>query len=100
MSGHHFSSAAFIDADVRRADGINAAINWRGHGRSRWQLSDKITAIAGVHVRGRSIYFAVREAGCGPFADHSVCCGVPTTVESGRSNRTPSVGEPTETWLE
>jgi hypothetical protein len=45
------------------ADGTNAAVNWRDYGRSRWQLSDKITTIAGVHVRGRSTYFAAREAG-------------------------------------
>jgi hypothetical protein len=37
------------------ADGINAAVNWRGHGRSRWQLSDKTTTIAGVHVRERPL---------------------------------------------
>jgi hypothetical protein len=30
------------------ADGTNAAVNWRDYGRSRWQLSDKITTIAGV----------------------------------------------------
>jgi hypothetical protein len=48
------------------AAGTNAAVNWRDYGRSRWQLSDKITTIAGIHVRGRSTYFAEREAGCGP----------------------------------
>ena len=48
------------------ADGTNAAVNWRDYGRSRWQLSDKITTIAGVHVRGRSTYFAAREAAIGP----------------------------------
>jgi hypothetical protein len=34
---------------------------------SRWRLSDNITTIAGVHVRGRSTYIAAREAGIGPL---------------------------------
>jgi hypothetical protein len=36
----------------------------------RWQLSNKITTIAGVHLRGvplgRSPYLAAQEAACGP----------------------------------
>jgi hypothetical protein len=43
------------------ADGTNDAVNGRDYGRSRWQLSEKITTSAGVHVRGRSTYFAVQE---------------------------------------
>jgi hypothetical protein len=49
------------------AAGTHAAVNWRDYGRSRWQLSDKITTIAGVHVRGPSSYFAARETVCGPL---------------------------------
>jgi hypothetical protein len=41
-------------------------LNWRDCGGPRWQLPDKITMIAGVHVRGRSTFFALREAGSGP----------------------------------
>src|SRR3979490_1287887 len=48
------------------ADSTNAAVNWRDYGRSRWQLSNKTTPIAGVHVRGRSTYFAAREVASGP----------------------------------
>jgi hypothetical protein len=53
-------------SDCSPADSTNAAVNWRDYGRSRWQLSHKITTIAGVHVRGRSTYFATREAASGP----------------------------------
>jgi hypothetical protein len=49
------------------ADGTSAAANKWDLGTSRWQLSEKITTIAGVHVRGRSSYFAAREAAPGPL---------------------------------
>jgi hypothetical protein len=42
----------------------------------RWQLSNKITTIAGVHVRGRSTYFAAREAGFGPSRKRGPLSGV------------------------
>jgi hypothetical protein len=50
------------------ADGTNAAVNWRDYGRSRWQLSEKITTIADAHVRGLStfagiVFFAKRTNG-------------------------------------
>jgi hypothetical protein len=50
-------------AEYSPADGTDAAVNWRDYGRSRWQLSEKITTIGGVHGRGRSTYFAARVAG-------------------------------------
>jgi hypothetical protein len=53
-----------VKLECSPAGGTNAAVNWRDSGRSRWQLSDKITTIAGVHVRVRSTYFAMREAAC------------------------------------
>ena len=34
------------------AASTNAAVGWRDYSRSRWQLSEKITTIAGIHVRG------------------------------------------------
>ena len=79
---HHRVDMLRVGADATRktvqnlfseylpADGTNAAVNWQDYGTSRWQLWNKITTIAGVHVRGRSSYFAAREAGYGP---HFTC---------------------------
>jgi hypothetical protein len=50
---------------------MNAAVNWRDYGRSRWQLSEKSTPNSDALGRGNSgeipqSCFAAREAGCGP----------------------------------
>jgi hypothetical protein len=77
---HHRVDMLRVGADATRktvqnlfseylpADGTDAAVNWQDYGTSRWQLWNKITTIAGVHVRGRSshFHFAAREAGSGP----------------------------------
>jgi hypothetical protein len=70
--------SAKLISECSPADSTNAAVNWLDYGRSRWQISDKITTIAGVHVRGRSSYFAAREAGSGPLQ-----MPWPATVASG-----------------
>jgi hypothetical protein len=48
------------------AAGTNAAVNWRDCGMSRWQLSNKITTIAAVHVRGAFLLFCSAGGGYWP----------------------------------
>jgi hypothetical protein len=59
---------------------------------SRWQLSDKITTIADVHVRGRSTYFAPREAARGslPTIACAMSCLQPTKADAATAAH-PSV---------
>ena len=52
-------------SDCSPADGMNAAFKFTGL-RQAPLAALKYTPIAGVHVRGRSSYFAAREAGSGP----------------------------------
>jgi hypothetical protein len=61
------------------AAGTNAAVNWRDYGRSRWQLSEKIYTDCRRSRKGRSSYFAAREAARGP-----VQAPPPSAAASGR----------------
>jgi hypothetical protein len=54
------------------ADGTNAAVHWRDYGRPRWQLFDKITTIAGFHVRAFLFFCSSLQRGRGLLAHHDM----------------------------